>query len=246
LNPATDFHTHKFPYEWPYRGQGKPGQYGELPRGMEWKIKEWTDHLFTIPDQDPYALAPGAKFTWTRVRAVGGRSNVWGRGCDRFGPLDFKAKSLQDGFGEDWPISYDDVAPYYDQVEQFIGVAGGTESVPNTPTGEHLLPHFHARCGEMLIKKGAEKLGRKVLPKPLAVLSQPHLGRAACHYCGACTWGCDVGARYSSLESIVPLLHTRKNFTLRTNSVAHRILMDSVDWKGAGCCLHRRSRQTRI
>ncbi len=115
LDPAVDFYTHKFPYEWPYRGEGKPGQYGRLPQGMEWKIKEWTDHLYTIPEEDPYALAPGAKFTWTRLRAVGGRTNLWGRETERFGPLDFKPKSLQDGWGEDWPISYDDVAPYLRQ-----------------------------------------------------------------------------------------------------------------------------------
>src|SRR5438874_7508845 len=86
LEPAHDFFTHKFPYEWPYRGEGKPGQYGKLPQGMEWKIKEWTDRLYTIPAEDPYALAPGSEFTWTRLRAVGGRTNLWGRGCDRFGP----------------------------------------------------------------------------------------------------------------------------------------------------------------
>ena len=234
IHPATDFQNHRFPYEWPYRGQGKPGQYGDLPQGMEWKIKEWTDHLFTIPDEDPYALAPGAKFTWTRLRAVGGRSNVWGRGCDRFGPLDFKAKSLQDGWGEDWPISYDDVAPYYDKVEEFIGISGGSESVENTPSGRNMLPPFNPRCGELLIKKGAEKLGIKVLAKPLAVLSRSHNGRPACHYCGACNWGCDVAARYSSLESIVPLLKTRKNFTLRTDAAVHTVLMDPATGKARG------------
>ena len=103
------FPTHKMPFESPYRGRGKPGKYGKLPQGMGWKITEWTDHLYTIPQEDPYALAPGAKFTWTRMRVVGGRTNVWGRSCDRFGPLDFKGKSQQDGFGEDWPVSYDDV-----------------------------------------------------------------------------------------------------------------------------------------
>ena len=117
LNPAKDFYPHKFPFEWEYRGNGKPGQYGKVPLGMEWKIKEWTDHLYTIPEEDPYAVAPGSKFTWTRLRAVGGRTNLWGREVLRYGPLDFKAKSLQDGWGEDWPISYEDVEPYYDRVD---------------------------------------------------------------------------------------------------------------------------------
>jgi choline dehydrogenase-like flavoprotein len=234
LDPAKDFYTHKFPYEWAHRGQGKPGEYGKLPQGMEWKIKEWTDHLYTIPEEDPYALAPGAKFTWTRLRAVGGRTNLWGRGCDRFGPLDFKAKSMQDGWGEDWPISYDDVAPYYDKVEQLIGVSGGSEGVHNTPSGKNLLPPFNARCGEMLVKKGAAKLGIKVLAKPIAVLSKPYDGRPPCHFCGACNWGCDTRSRYCSAEVLVPKLQAMANFTLRPNSAVHTILMDPGTGKARG------------
>ena len=234
IEPAKDFHTHQFPYEWRYRGAGKPGKYGQLPQGMEWKIKEWTDQLYTIPKDDPYALAPGSKFTWTRLRAVGGRTLLWGRNTDRFGPLDFKPKSLQDGWGEDWPISYDDVAPYYDRVEALIGVAGGSEEVFNTPVGKNLLPPFRPRCGELFIKKGANKLGIKVLPYPLAVLSQPYDDRAPCHYCGACNYGCDTRSRFSSLEVLVPELQTRKNFTLRSNAAVHTVLMDSKSGKARG------------
>ena len=234
IDPAVDFHTHKFPYEWPYRGGGKPGQYGKLPQGMEWKIKEWTDHLYMIPEEDPYALAPGAKFTWTRLRAVGGRTLLWGRGIDRFGPLDFKAKSLQDGWGEDWPITYEDVEPYYDKVEQFIGGASGTVGYYNSPAGKHLLPPFNPRCGELLIKKGAEKLGIPVIPKPLAVLSRPYDGRPPCHYCGACNFGCDTRSRYSSLEVAFPKLQPLKNFTLRPNSAVHTVMMDPNTGRAKG------------
>ncbi len=234
INPAVDFHPHKMPYEWPFRGNGKPGEYGHLPQGMEWKIKAWTDKLYTIPKEDPYALAPGAKFTWTRLRAVGGRTNLWGRGCDRFGPLDFKAKSLQDGFGEDWPIAYDDIAPYYDKVEALIGVSGGGEDVHNTPAGKHLLPPFRARCGEWLIKKGAEKVGIKVLAKPLAVLSTDYDGRPKCHFCGACNYGCDTASRYSSLDVLIPRLVKLKNFTLRPNAVGHTVLTDRSTGKARG------------
>src|SRR5438128_3248675 len=234
IDPAKDFYTHKFPYEWPHRGAGKPGQYGKLPQGMEWKIKEWTDHLYTIPEEDPYAVAPGSKFTWTRRRAVGGRTLLWGRGGDRFGPLDFKSKSMQDGWGEDWPISYEDVDPYYDKVEALIGVAGGSEDVYNTPTGKHLLPPFNARCGELLIKKGAEKLGIKVVAKPLAVLSQAYDGRPPCHFCGACNYGCDTRSRYSALEVVVPKLQGLPNFTLRPNAAVHTVLMDPATGKARG------------
>src|SRR5213083_1521565 len=214
LHPGKNFYTHKFAYEWPHRGQGKPGRYGKLPQGMEWKIKEWTDHLYTIPEEDPYAVAPGSKFTWTRLRAVGGRTLLWGREVFRFGPLDFKPKSLQDDWGDDWPITYDDMAPYYDRTEQLIGVTGTSEEVFNSPAGKNLLPPFRPRCGEFLIKKGAEKLGIKAVARSIAVLSRPYDGRPACHYCGACGDGCDTRSR--------------------TNAAVHTVLMDPGSGKARG------------
>ena len=234
IEPHKDFHTHKYPYKWPYRGNGKPGKYGKLPQGMEWKINEWTENLYTVPQDDPYALAPGAKFTWTRLRAVGGRTLVWGRESGRFGPLDFKPKSLQDGFGEDWPITYEDLAPYYDKVETLIGVAGGGEDVYNSPANKNILPAFRPRCGEFLIKKGAAKLGIKTVAFPLAVLSKPYDNRLACHYCGACNFGCDTASRFSTLEVLFPKLQKMKNFTLRTNAAVHRVLLDPSTGKARG------------
>ena len=233
IDPAKDFFTHTFSYEWPYRGQGKPGEYGKLPQGMAWKITEYTDHLYTIPDEDPYAVAPGSKFTWTRLRAVGGRSLTWGRVTERYGPLDFKPKSLQGGWGEDWPIGYDDVEPYYDKVEQFIGVAGGRESLYNVPAGQHRLPPFNPRCGEILIKEGAARLGIKAIPQAMAVLSRPYRGRPECHYCGGCNNGCMVEARYSSLAAFAEL-KTHSNFTLKPYAAVNTVLMDSKTGKAKG------------
>jgi len=234
IEPHKDFYTHKYPFKWPYRGNAKPGKYGKLPQGMEWKINEWTENLYTVPQDDPYALAPGAKFTWTRLRAVGGRTLVWGRESGRFGPLDFKPKSLQDGFGEDWPITYEDLAPYYDKVETLIGVAGGGEDVYNSPANKNILPAFRPRCGEWLIKKGAAKLGIKTVAFPLAVLSKPYDNRPACHYCGACNFGCDTASRFSTLEVLFPKLEKMKNFTLRTNAAVHRVLLDRSTGEARG------------
>jgi choline dehydrogenase-like flavoprotein len=237
IEPHKDFHTHKYPFKWPYRGNGRPGKYGKLPQGMEWKINEWTENLYTVPQDDPYALAPGAKFTWTRLRAVGGRTLVWGRESGRFGPLDFKPKSLQDGFGEDWPITYEDLAPYYDKVETLIGVAGGDEEVYNSPANKNILPAFRPRCGEWLIKKGAAKLGIKTVSFPLAVLSKSYDNRPACHYCGACNFGCDTVSRFSTLEVLFPKLQKMKNFTLRTNAAVHSVLLDPSTGKARGVSL---------
>jgi choline dehydrogenase-like flavoprotein len=234
IEPHKDFHTHKYPFKWPYRGNGRPGKYGKLPQGMEWKINEWTENLYTVPQDDPYALAPGAKFTWTRLRAVGGRTLVWGRESGRFGPLDFKPKSLQDGFGEDWPITYEDLAPYYDKVETLIGVAGGDEEVYNSPANKNILPAFRPRCGEWLIKKGAAKLGIKTVSFPLAVLSKFYDNRPACHYCGACNFGCDTVSRFSTLEVLFPKLQKMKNFTLRANAAVHSVLLDPSTGKARG------------
>jgi choline dehydrogenase-like flavoprotein len=234
IEPHKDFHTHKYPFKWPYRGNGRPGKYGKLPQGMEWKINEWTENLYTVPQDDPYALAPGAKFTWTRLRAVGGRTLVWGRESGRFGPLDFKPKSLQDGFGEDWPITYEDLAPYYDKVETLIGVAGGDEEVYNSPANKNILPAFRPRCGEWLIKKGAAKLGIKTVSFPLAVLSKSYDNRPACHYCGACNFGCDTVSRFSTLEVLFPKLQKMKNFTLRANAAVHSVLLDPSTGKARG------------
>ena len=117
VNPAQDYKEHVWPYQLPHRGAGVGGKasedFGEFlaPNGS-WEI-----------EGEPYTTAPGSKFRWFRSRIVGGRTNHWGRIALRFAPVDFKARST-DGMGDDWPITYDDVAPYYDKVESYIGVFG--------------------------------------------------------------------------------------------------------------------------
>lgn len=217
LNPADDFMTHTMPWQLPFRGRGKPGEYDGL-----WKINEYTAHLYTNPRTDKYESME--KFHWTRLRAVGGRTNTWGRSCFRHGELDFKTKSLQ-GFGEDWPISYDDLAPYYDKVERLVGIAGTSENYFNTPDGIYLPPH-RPRCNELWFKDRMAKIGVPVLTERRAVLSRQHNGRPACHYCGACGNGCDVGAFFSTRDGMLPALRRNRNFTLRTNAVAHQVLVD--------------------
>ncbi len=218
LNAAEDFLTHTWPWELPFRGRGKPGEYDGL-----WKITEYTAHLYTNPRKDWYDSPEN--FHWTRVRAVGGRTNVWGRSCFRHGPLDFKTRSLQ-GFGEDWPLSYEDLAPYYDKVERLVGIAGVKESYFNTPDGVFLPPH-KPRCTELWFRERAAKTGVPTLLERTAVLSRNYDGRPGCHYCGACGHGCDVGAFFSTREGIIPKLLRKSNFTLRTHAIAHQVLTDS-------------------
>jgi len=219
LDPAKDFLTHAWPYDLPFRGRGKPGEYDGL-----WKINEYTAHLYTNPRKDKYRSDP--EFHWTRLRAVGGRTNTWGRACFRHGPLDFKTKSLQ-GFGEDWPISYEDLAPYYDKAERLVGIVGSKENYFNMPDGIYCGPPHKPRCTELFLKKRAARIGVPVIPERTAVLSVSYDGRPKCHYCGPCGHGCDVRARFSSLDVIIPKLRARSNFTLRTHAVAHQVLVDS-------------------
>ena len=219
LQPAKDFRTHTWPWELPFHGEGKPGAYEGL-----WKINEFTDHLYTNPRVDRYRSDP--EFHWTRLRAVGGRTNTWGRACFRHGHLDFKTKSLQ-GFGEDWPISYDDLAPWYDKAERLTGVCGNPANYYNMPDGVYAGPAHPPRCTELFLAARAAKIGVPVLPERTAVLSVAYDGRPKCHYCGACGNGCDVGARFSSLDVIIPKLRRFQNFELRTNAVAHQILTDT-------------------
>ncbi len=219
LDPQRDFMTHTWPYELPFRGRGKPGEYDGL-----WKINEYTAHLYTNPRKERYTADP--EFHWTRLRAVGGRTNTWGRSCFRHGPMDFKTKSMQ-GFGEDWPISYENLAPYYDKVEALVGIVGSRDNYFNMPDGVYCGPPHRPRCTELLLKKCAEKIGVPVLLERTAVLSVAYDGRPACHYCGACGNGCDVRARFSSLDVIIPKLQRRSNFTLRTHAVAYQVLVNS-------------------
>src|SRR5262249_38527696 len=143
-DPSTIFYTeHSWPYEMPFRGLGKPGQYNDL-----WKIDAYTEHLYVNPKIDKYALSPGTDFHWTRIAVVGGRHNTWAPLALRFSEWDFKGKSMQDGHGEDWPIAYADVAPSYEKAETLMGVFGTRERPAPLPDGMYHARTPPFRCGE--------------------------------------------------------------------------------------------------
>lgn len=226
---ANQFSTeHSWPYEMPYRGFGKPGQYDGL-----WKINAYTEHLYVNPRVDKYGVAPGTDFHWTRIHAVGGRTNTWARVSLRLAEWDLKPKSMQDGIGEDWPISYDELAPYYDKAETLIGVFGTREGLAVTPDGIYM-PAPPLRCGEELLAVGGRKVGIPTIPIRKAMLTRNYDGRAACHYCGACDRGCTTASRFSSLDAIIPKLLPKRNFTLRTHAAVYRVLLDRNTGKANG------------
>src|SRR6184192_4054990 len=173
---------------------------------------------------EPYTVAPGSKFLWWRARMLGGRTNHWGRISLRFGPRDFQGKT-RDGLGDDWPITYEDVAPYYDKVESYIGVFGTKENVPSAPDGV-FLPPPKPRCTELIVKKACDKLGIICIPSRLAILTKSVNSRLPCHYCGQCGRGCITASNFSSSQVFIPPATKTGKLTLITGAMAREILVD--------------------
>ena len=172
-------------------------------------------------EDEPYTVASGSKFRWWRARMLGGRTNHWGRISLRFGPDDFKG-GTKDGMSADWPISYSDVAPYYDRIDDLIGVFGSHEGMPNNPDGK-FLPPPKPRCYELLVKKAADKLAVKCIPSRLSILTQAKPGRQACHYCGQCGRGCATKSNFSSPDVLIAPALATGNLTLITNAMAREV-----------------------
>lgn len=209
---ATDGAMLKWSYESPRRGAATPTHpFGEFDGSLGgWKI-----------EGEPYTVAPGSTFKWWRSRMLGGRTNHWGRIALRWGPNDFRRRSL-DGLGDDWPIGYDDLKPYYDDVDRLIGIFGSMEGLPNDPDGI-FLPPPKPRCYELLIKQSCDRLGVRCIPSRLSILTQPLGGRAACHYCNQCGRGCKTNSNFSSPGVLIdPALGTGK-LTLITNAMVREV-----------------------
>ncbi|HXT27230.1 MAG TPA: GMC family oxidoreductase [Candidatus Eisenbacteria bacterium] len=217
IYPEKDYKMLMWPYELPHRGAGVGGRASEnfseflAPNGA-WEI-----------EGEPYTSAPGANFQWFRSRIVGGRTNHWGRIALRFAPVDFQSKT-RDGLGDDWPITYEDLAPYYDKVESYIGVFGTKENVSSAPDGV-FLPPPKPRCTEILIKKACDKLNITCIPARLAILTKAHNGRLGCHYCGQCGRGCVTASNFSSSQVLIPPALATGKLTLVTGAMAREIVV---------------------
>src|SRR6056297_4339555 len=182
----------KWPYESPRRGAGTDRAFGEWDMSYgDWEVKG-----------EPYTHEEGTTFKWWRSRMLGGRTNHWGRISLRFGPKDFKRKSI-DGLGENWPISYDDVKPYYDRVDKLIGVFGTNEGLEDDPDG-YFLPPPKPRLHELYIKKAAAQVDIPVIPSRLSVLTRRvNNDRGACFYCNQCNRACNAYADFSAGTCLV-------------------------------------------
>lgn len=214
--------AHKETWEFPHRLQtfGKPGRRPD------------TGHFFIERDEHPYEEVK--PFRWVRGYQVGGKSLMWARMTQRWSNIDFEANA-GDGYGVDWPIRYEDLAPWYTHVEKFIGVSGSKEGLPQLPDGE-FLPPLELNCLEKHIKERIETTfpGRNLINCRRANLTRAHNGRGACQYRNRCSRGCPYGAYFSSNSSTLPAAQATGNLTVRPFSVVHSIIYDETSRKASG------------
>lgn len=238
LDIATDFHHHTKPYEFPFRGRIRPREQDKY----NYVVNTWNKPSFINELDHPYT---GKKFVWVRARAVGGKSLHWGLVSLRFSPRDFKA-ATHDGYGDDWPIGYEDVEPYYSRVERMIGVCGTVEHLENNPDS-HFLKPVPFTCPEAVFESATRHHfpDRPVIHGRSATATEPVPGRPGlpCHYCGHCGRVCNVAASFSSAGVLLPIAEKTGNLTLRPNAVAWKVLTDQNGRAKSVLFLDRLTRQ---
>ncbi len=206
LDPYEEFKEHGWPYDFDHRGAEEGGA-RYFGTGKPFGFFSTTSGGWEL-EGEPYTVADDTDdFWWFRSRIVGGRTNHYGRMSFRFSDYDFTPRD-RDGLGWNWPIDYEDVSPYYDKAERFIGVVGSHEGIRSAPDGV-----FHdpppPKAHELLIQRASHKMGIPCIPNRRAVITRSINGRPACHYCGQCGRGCQGGSNYSASQTqIFPALDT--------------------------------------
>jgi choline dehydrogenase-like flavoprotein len=206
----------KWPHESPRRGASNKRPFGDFDTAYGgWQI-----------EGEPYTHSGDTKFDWFRSRMLGGRTNHWGRISLRFGPRDFKGKD-RDGLGENWPIGYDDLKPYYDKVDQLIGVFGSKENMTNEPDG-FFLPPPKPRLHELYFIKGAQKANVPVIPARLSILTKRiNNDRGICFYCNQCNRSCSVYADFSAGSCLIfPAQKSGGQVDLYVDSMVKEVTVD--------------------
>ena len=234
--PQSDasFTEHMRPFELKYRDQAHELLRRTRPVQKEcYACMEYNYEWFANDLEEPYTTPKDKPFSWQgRMRVVGGRTNVWGRQSYRLSELDLKAKS-HDGYGDDWPLSYADLAPYYDIVEEYVGISGQAESVPELPDGR-FHPAMPMTCAEMQLRtRVKQKLGWTVTIGRTANITKAINGRQPCHYCGPCERGCVTHSYFNSAFTTVADA-TKSGCTLISNAMVYKVLVDPGTGKATG------------
>ncbi len=217
-----DYNEHTNPWQMPFLGQS-PKVLRERPiQGTCYACTEYNHKWFVNDLENPYTQ--DKPFKWIRMRVVGGRSLSWGRQSYRMGDIDFKAAS-RDGYGEDWPIQYSDLIPYYEEVEKYVGISGLSEGLDQLPDSL-FQPAMDFTCTEMRLREQVKaKFNRVVTMGRAAILTRALNGRQPCHYCGPCERGCITTSYFSSPFTTIADAQKTGRLTLFTNAVAARVLM---------------------
>lgn len=217
--PSKHYRNHRQIYELQYRGFGDPKTRHMRQGDCEQEV------TFDLFEHDvTYTVAPGSHWKWTRCKGTGGKANFWGRSSARFSEMDFRAASL-DGHDVDWPISYEEIAPFYSRVERMIGVASSLQHRSSNPDGEYL-PPFNFRCFDWILKASCDRMGIPYLHDRCAQLTVPHNGHPACHYCGGCTTGCDSGSFFSPTWFFLPDAEKTGKLELRTDAHVKNVIVN--------------------
>ena len=222
-DPATETPMMQIPADAPLRDSptpDKPFGFFDATVGGGWDVPG-----------EPYTIAEGSEpFTWWRPRMLGGRTNHWARVSLRFGPYDFKPYS-RDGLGVDWPVTYDEISPWYDAVERLIGVVGGPaqglENTPDSPPG-CLQPVPPAKAYERLVSRAFASMGIPTAPVRAAILTQPIGDRKACIYATACYRGCSIKANFQTPTVLLPPALATGKLTVRTDAMVHTVELDAA------------------
>jgi choline dehydrogenase-like flavoprotein len=237
ITPEQDYVEHVPQWEMKFRGMGDRRHLSEQQpiQATCSGLDEWNSKFFVSDKENPYVTEANKPFLWIRGRQLGGRSIIWGRQSYRWSDLDFEA-NLREGIAVDWPIRYKDIAPWYDYVEDFAGISGQAEGLPQLPDG-HFLPPMEMNCAELVVKDGIAKhyKGERLMTiGRTAILTKPHGGRAACHYCGPCARGCITRSYFSSINATLPAARATGKLTIRPHSVVHSLIFDSSTRKISG------------
>lgn len=215
FDPKIDSHQFKKPWESPRRGASTVRPFGDFDAAYGgWEI-----------DGEPYTRKDNTEFDWFRSRMLGGKTNHWGRISLRMGPDDFKPK---DGLTEDWPFTYEELKPYYDKIDQLIGIYGTVEGIPNEPDGIFMKPP-KPRLPELFIKKHAGKAGVPVIAGRGSVITEllkDNKDRQPCFYCGQCGRSCKVYGDFSASSCLVIPAMKTGNLEVITNAMVREIITD--------------------
>jgi len=225
--PTRDFTEHMWPYRMRYRGFGDTRtQLEKQPiQRLCYACDEYSHQFFVDDTEHPYTFPANKPFMWIRGRQVGGKTFCWARVSYRYSDFEFQG-AARDGYEENWPIRYKDLEPYYDRVEEYIGVSGTREGLPQFPDGK-FLPPMRLSCGEMYAKGIIEKqFGWRLIPDRSANLTVPLNGRPACHYCDQCQRGCFTASYFNSPSVTLPDAARTGRFTLVSDAVVSHIAMD--------------------